>query len=199
MSATSQRRRPGKLASCTVDFVSREFPFPTIQPTTSPRRRRGGFSSPSFAAPSAVLPLLALNSPDRLFDRSPRLISLHAYNSPGESLARSIRCVRIRDSSTDNIRIQLNITSIQYHIVGCVDRDNGLAKLFLLVSQKVARRTKEPPSPYLFGSRGDTALSYNKNIALQCIIHKERVFRRRTNVSTLVTLWSLSLLRRCIP
>jgi len=40
-STTSRRRRPGKLASCTVDFVSREFLFPTIQPTTSPRRRRG--------------------------------------------------------------------------------------------------------------------------------------------------------------
>lgn len=37
---TLRRRRPGKLASCTVDFVYREFPFPTIQPTTSPRRRR---------------------------------------------------------------------------------------------------------------------------------------------------------------
>lgn len=35
-----RRRRPGKLASCTVDFVYREFPFPTIQPTTSPRHRR---------------------------------------------------------------------------------------------------------------------------------------------------------------
>lgn len=36
----SRRRQLGKLASCTVDFVSREFPFPTIQPTTSPRHRR---------------------------------------------------------------------------------------------------------------------------------------------------------------
>lgn len=105
MSATSQRRRPGKLASCTVDFVSREFPFPTIQPTTSPRRRRGGFSLVCRSIRRSSL--LALNSPNRLFDRSPLSPHLPPRLIYRTNLSRALDSVRpnSRLTSIDNVHI----------------------------------------------------------------------------------------------
>jgi len=162
--ATSQRRRPGKLASCTVDFVSREFPFPTIQPTTSPRRRRG-----RLLLPRPPLRPLFFSSRSQLATRptfrqvaSPHLpLTLNSHGRISRVLdsARS----KIRDSLASIDGTQLNCVDTMSRWWMCQSYNCRTRNLFLLVLQKNGKVpvAREPPSLRI---SPDLALSYNKDV-----------------------------------